>query len=71
MTMSVGSGTGGARSAAVLTALRQAPLGIAIFDRDMRYLAASAQFLTDQGLPGDMVMEGRLHYEVFPDIPER
>lgn len=71
MTMWVGSDPGGARSAAVLTALRQAPLGIAIFDRDMRYLAASAQFLTDQGLSGDMPMEGRLHYEVFPDIPER
>ena len=32
------------RSAAVLTALRQAPMGIAIFDREMRYLAASAHF---------------------------
>jgi PAS domain-containing protein len=46
-------------------------MGIAIFDREMRYLAASAQYLTDQGLPGDTPMEGRLHYEVFPDIPQR
>jgi PAS domain S-box-containing protein len=55
----------------VLTALRQAPLGIAIFDRGMRYLAASSQFLTDQGLPGDTPLAGRLHYEVFPEVPQR
>ena len=55
----------------VLTALKQAPLGIAIFDREMRYLVASAQYLTDQGLPGDTPMLGRLHYDVFPDIPQK
>src|SRR5437868_73222 len=52
-------------------ALKQAPLGIAIFDKEMRYLAASATFLTDQGLPGDMPLEGRLHYDVFPEVPQR
>ncbi|MGH6999131.1 MAG: PAS domain-containing protein, partial [Phenylobacterium sp.] len=55
----------------VLTALSQAPLGIAIFDRDMRYLAASSRFLTEQGLPGDLPLVGRRHYDVFPDIPQR
>lgn len=60
-----------AARAGALTALRQVPLGVAIFDREMRYLVASAQFLTDQGLPGDTPLEGRLHYEVFPDIPQR
>jgi PAS domain S-box-containing protein len=55
----------------VLTALTQAPLGIAIFDREMRYLAASSQYLTDQGLPGDMQLVGRVHYDVFPEIPRR
>ena len=59
-----------AARAGALTALRQAPLGVAIFDREMRYLVASAQFLTDQGMPGDMPLEGRQHYEVFPDIPQ-
>ena len=54
----------------VLTALAQAPLGIAIFDREMRYLAASSRFLTEQGLPGDMPIAGRLHYEVFPEVPQ-
>ena len=56
---------------AVLTALKQAPLGVAIFDRQMRYLAASARFLTEQGLPGDTPLVGRLHYEVFPEVPQR
>src|SRR5437899_1505353 len=37
----------------------------------MRYLAASSRFLTDQGLPGDTPLVGRLHYEVFPEIPQR
>jgi PAS domain S-box-containing protein len=55
----------------VLAALKQAPLGIAIFDREMRYLAASATFLTDQGLPGETPLVGRRHYDVFPEIPQR
>jgi len=54
----------------VLTALRQAPIGIAIFDRDMRYLAASGRYLSDQELPIDMPLVGRLHYDVFPGIPQ-
>jgi PAS domain S-box-containing protein len=57
---------------AVLTALTQAPLGVAIFDRDMRYLAVSSRFLTDQSLPGDpSLVLGRRHYEVFPTLPAR
>ena len=55
----------------VLTALTQAPIGVAIFDQHMRYLAASSRFLTDQGLPGDTPLVGRLHYEVFPEVPAR
>ncbi|MGZ5987348.1 MAG: PAS domain S-box protein, partial [Caulobacteraceae bacterium] len=55
----------------VLTALTQAPIGVAIFDQDMRYLAASSRFLTDQGMPGDMPLVGRNHYEVFPEVPAR
>jgi len=55
----------------VLTALTQAPLGIAIFDREMRYLAASTQYRTDQGLAADTPLDGRLHYDVFPGIPQK
>lgn len=66
-------GAGGAQAApsGALTALTQAPLGIAIFDRDMRYVAASRRYLTDQGLPGDTPIIGRLHYEVFPEVPQK
>ena len=43
-----------AGSPSVTTALKHAPLGIAIFDNQMRYLAASRQYLTDQRLPPDV-----------------
>ncbi len=58
-------------SPSVAIALQHAPLGIAIFDRQMRYLAASRRYLTDQGLPADMPLVGLRHYEVFPEIPQR
>jgi PAS domain S-box-containing protein len=58
-------------ASSVLTALTQAPLGVAIFDTEMRYLAASERFRTDQGLPADLPLEGRVHYDVFPEVPQR
>lgn len=61
----------GSEPSPVLTALRQAPIGIAIFDRDMRYLAASDRYLTDQDLPPDTPLVGRVHYDVFPGVPQR
>jgi PAS domain S-box-containing protein len=62
---------GGPEPSPVLTALRQAPIGIAIFDRDMRYLAASDRYLIDQDLPADTPLIGRVHYDVFPSVPQR
>ncbi|TCS10487.1 HWE histidine kinase domain-containing protein [Caulobacter sp. BK020] len=59
-----------AASPSVTTALKHAPMGIAIFDDQMRYLAASRQYLTDQGMPPDMPLLGRRHYDVFPEIPQ-
>jgi PAS domain S-box-containing protein len=57
-------------SPSVTTALKHAPMGIAIFDDQMRYLAASSQYLTDQNMPADTPLLGLRHYDVFPDVPQ-
>ena len=49
--------------------VENAPNAIAMFDRDIRYLAASPAWLRDYGIEGPLV--GRSHYDVFPEIPER
>jgi len=50
--------------------IKHAPSAIAMFDRDMRYIACSNRWLLDYGLK-DQVLTGRSHYEIFPDLPER
>jgi diguanylate cyclase (GGDEF)-like protein/PAS domain S-box-containing protein len=50
--------------------IEQAPVTIAMLDRDMRYIAASRRWLSDYGLLGRK-LRGLSHYDVFPEVPER
>lgn len=49
--------------------VEHAPVPLAVFDTQMRYLTASRRWLSDYGLQGTPVI-GRVHYEVLPDIPQ-
>jgi diguanylate cyclase (GGDEF)-like protein/PAS domain S-box-containing protein len=52
------------------TFIEEAPVPLAMFDGDMRYLASSARWNEAYGLVGQSIV-GRSHYEIFPDIPPR
>jgi PAS domain S-box-containing protein len=49
--------------------IKHAPAALAMFDRQMRYLAVSRRWMTDYGL-GDGDIIGRCHYDIFPEFAE-
>jgi len=49
--------------------INYAPVALAMFDRDMHYLALSRRWMTDYGITEDVI--GRSHGEVGPEIPEQ
>ncbi|HWG20338.1 MAG TPA: EAL domain-containing protein [Terracidiphilus sp.] len=50
--------------------IEHAPAALAMFDREMRYLAVSRRWEETYGVsPLDLL--GRCHYDVVPDLPER
>lgn len=50
--------------------IRNAPMAMATFDRDLRYLSHTESWLSAHGDPGGRSVVGQLHYDVFPEIPE-
>lgn len=50
--------------------IEHSPAALAMFDREMRYLAVSRSWLRDYGLDGSDIL-GKSHYAIFPEIPEK
>jgi PAS domain S-box-containing protein len=50
--------------------VKSVPAGVAMLDRDMRYLQVSDRWCADYSVDSSQVL-GRSHYELFPDIPQR
>lgn len=57
------------RKAQLLSFVQHAPAAIAMFDREMNYLATSQRWVSDYANER-RDLAGLNHYEVFPDLPE-
>lgn len=50
--------------------VKNVPAGVAMLDRDLRYLQVSDRWCSDYSVDSSQVL-GRSHYEIMPDIPVR
>jgi PAS domain S-box-containing protein len=50
--------------------VKSVPAGVAMLDRDMRYIQVSDRWCSDYSLDSSQIL-GHSHYEIFPDLPER
>ena len=50
--------------------VKNVPAGVAMLDREMRYLQVSERWCADYSVDDSQVL-GHSHYELFPDIPQR
>ena len=50
--------------------VKTVPAGVAMLDRDMRYLQVSDRWCADYGLDASQIL-GCSHYEALPDMPDR
>ena len=49
--------------------VKNVPVGVAMLDRDMRYLEVSERWCADYGISASQIL-GRSHYDALPDIPD-
>jgi PAS domain S-box-containing protein len=57
------------RTAVLRAFADRTPAAVAMFDREMRYVVASRQWLEERGL-ADRNIVGLSHYDLFPNFPE-
>jgi PAS domain S-box-containing protein len=50
--------------------VKHSPAGVAMFDRQMRYMLVSDRWLESYGLGAQNIV-GRSHYDIFPELPDR
>ncbi|MCY7383280.1 MAG: PAS domain S-box protein, partial [Microcoleus sp. CAN_BIN18] len=50
--------------------VKHSPVGVAMFDSQMRYMLVSDRWLANYGLGAQNVL-GRSHYDIFPNLPDR
>ncbi|MBD2356470.1 PAS domain S-box protein [Tolypothrix sp. FACHB-123] len=59
------------REATLQLFVKYAPAGIAMFDRQMRYVIASQRWVEEYHLDSIESLIGRSHYEIFPEITQQ